>query len=110
MVLKEEISMGHARVLSKLEDTEQMKELASKVTKNHMTVRELEDLTSGSDYEKKERQERHKKTSTSEYKYVEELLRDKLDTRVKIKEKKIEITFTSVADLNRILEILDVKE
>ena len=38
------------------------------------------------------------------------MLRDKLDTKVKIKERKIEISFSNVADLNRILEILDVKE
>ncbi len=110
MVLKEEISMGHARVLSKLEDQSQMKMLANKVTKDHMSVRELEDYTNQEHFERKERQERHKKGTSSEFKYVEELLRDKLDTKVKIKDKKIEITFTSVADLNRILEILDVKE
>ena len=51
-----------------------------------------------------------RKPTSSEYRYVEELLRDKLDTRVRIKEKKIEINFTNKADLNRILEILQVKE
>ena len=44
------------------------------------------------------------------YKYVEDLLRDKLDSKIRIKENKIEISFTNTADLNRILEILDVKE
>ena len=38
------------------------------------------------------------------------MLRDKLDTKVKIKDNKIEICFNNVNDLNRILEILDVKE
>ena len=38
------------------------------------------------------------------------MLRDKLDTKVKIKDKKIEISFTNTADLNRILEILNIKE
>ena len=51
-----------------------------------------------------------KSSSSSEYKYVEDMLRDKLDTKVKIKERKIEISFSNVADLSRILEILDVKE
>ena len=41
--------------------------------------------------------------------YVEELLKDRLDTKVKVKEKKIEISFTNVADLNRILDILNIK-
>ena len=42
--------------------------------------------------------------------FVEELLRDKLDARVKISEKKIEINFSNINDLNRILEILNIKE
>ena len=45
-----------------------------------------------------------------EYKRFEDILREKLDTKVKIKDKKIEISFTSVADLNRILEIIDIKD
>ena len=46
----------------------------------------------------------------NDFKYVEELLREKLDTKVKIKDKKIEISFTNIADLNRILEILNISE
>ena len=51
-----------------------------------------------------------RKPVNSDFKYVEELLREKLDTKVKIKDKKIEISFTNVADLNRILEVLNVRE
>ncbi len=110
MVLKEELSMGHARVLSKFESDEQILETARKVVKEEMSVRALEELASSSTFERKVKMERKKKESDRQYQYVEELLRDKLDTKVKIKDKKIEIAFTSVADLNRILEILDVKE
>lgn len=110
MVVKEELTMGHARVLSKLEDNGTILEMAEKVVENKMPVRELEELTSGKEYEKKVKMERHTPSIRTEYKYVEDLLREKLDTKVKIKDRKIEITFTSVADLNRILEILDVKE
>ena len=58
--------------------------------------------------EKKVKIER--KPVNNDFKYVEELLRDKLDTKVKIKDRKIEIAFTNVADLNRILEVLNVRE
>ena len=51
-----------------------------------------------------------RKPKNNEYKYVQDMLRDKLDTKVKIKDKKIEISFTNNADLNRILEILNIKE
>ncbi len=105
MVLKNELSMGHARVLSKLESDEQIIEMAKKIVENKMPVRNVEELTI--EDEKKKKIVKHK---TNEFKYVEDILRDKLDTKVKIKDKKIEISFTNTADLNRILEILDVKE
>lgn len=110
MVVKEEITMGHARVLSKLEDKEKILEMAEKVVNEKLPVRDLEQLTEGNDFARKVKINRRSREENKDYRYVEDLLRDKLDTKVKIKEKKIEITFTSVADLNRILEILNVKE
>ena len=108
MIANNEISMGHARVLSKLEDDEKIIEMAHQIVENKIPVRELEEI--GSKETKKNKIERRVSTTSNEYKYVEDLLRDKLDTKVKIKDKKIEITFTNVADLNRILEVLNVKE
>ena len=109
MVAEDKISMGHARVLSKLESDEKIIEMAHQIIESKLPVRELENLTSGNDVEKKVKIVR-KTTSNNEYKYVEDMLREKLDTKVKIKDKKIEISFTNVADLNRILEVLNVRE
>ena len=109
MVAEDKISMGHARVLSKLESDEKIIEMAHQIIDSKLPVRELEEMTSTPNVEKKVKIVR-KSSSSSEYKYVEDMLRDKLDTKVKIKERKIEISFSNVADLNRILEILDVKE
>ncbi len=109
MVAEDKISMGHARVLSKLESDEKIIEMAHQIIDSKLPVRELEEMTSTPSVEKKIKIVR-KSSSSSEYKYVEDMLRDKLDTKVKIKERKIEISFSNVADLNRILEILDVKE
>ncbi len=109
MVAEDKISMGHARVLSKLESDEKIIEMAHQIIDSKLPVRELEEMTSTPSVEKKVKIVR-KSSSSSEYKYVEDMLRDKLDTKVKIKERKIEISFSNVADLNRILEILDVKE
>ena len=108
MVANDQISMGHARVLSKLEDENKIIELARQIVENKMPVRELENKAE--EEVKKVKIERHSKPVNNDFKYVEELLRDKLDTKVKIKDKKIEISFTNVADLNRILEVLNVKE
>ena len=102
------ISMGHARVLSKLEDDNKIIELAHKIVDEKLPVRDIE--KESLEVEKKVKVERTHKSITSEYKYVEDLLRDKLDTKVKIKDKKIEISFTNNADLNRILEVLNVRE
>lgn len=108
MVSDGKISMGHARVLSKIEDKEQIINLAQKITEEKLPVREVENLTKEEHIEKKVKIER--KPKYNEFKYVEDLFRDKLDTKVRIKDKKIEISFTNTADLNRILEILDIKE
>ena len=103
------ISMGHARVLSKLESEERIIELAHQIIEEKLPVREIESIASDKSVEKKVKIHRQKE-SNNDYKYVEDLLREKLDTKVKIKDKKVEIHFSNVADLNRILEILNVKE
>ena len=46
MVRENKISMGHARVLSKLDDGNKVEELANKVVKNNISVRDLENISS----------------------------------------------------------------
>ena len=107
LIDEEKISMGHARVLSKLDDEDKIVSIAKKIASDKMTVRDIEEMTKeGVD----KRVKINRTPQTNEYKLVEDLLRDKLDTKVKIKDKKIIISFTSNPDLNRILEIIDVKE
>ena len=108
MVATNKISMGHARVLSKLEDDDKVIEMARQIVERKIPVRELEQEAESK--EKKVKIERKAKDTNNDFKYVEELLREKLDTKVKIKDKKIQIAFTNVADLNRILEVLNVRE
>ena len=105
LVIDGEISMGHARALSKLSSVEEIEELAKKIVENNLPVRDIETMTSNEQVEKKNKIKRDKKTN--EFDYAEEILRNHLDTKVKIKDKKIEITFTNNADLNRILEIIN---
>ena len=110
MVANKKISMGHARMISKLENQDEMSEMANKIFNEGLSVRQTETLGSDPNVEKKNKIVKKENSISSEYKYVENLLRDKLDTKVKISDKKIEIHFTSTADLNRILETLDIKE
>ena len=109
MVIKNEITMGHARAISKLESQNEMINLANQIVNEKLPVREVEKISQKEEVHKRVEQKR-KTESTNEYKFVEDMLRHKLDTKVKIKDNKIEICFNNVNDLNRILEILDVKE
>ena len=108
MVVSGKLSMSHARILSKLESEDQIIAFAKKINEEKLPVREVERMTVVPETPKKIKIER--KVKPNEYKFVEDLLRDKLDTRVKINDNKIVLSFTNDADLNRILEILDVKE
>lgn len=109
MVNEGKLTMGHARALSKLEDDTQILEMANKIINESLAVRDLEKETGKEEFVKKVKMARHREIN-NDYQYVEDLLKDKLDTKVKIKDRKIEIAFTNVNDLNRILEILNVKE
>ena len=102
------LSMGHARVLSKIEDTNKIKELASEVINKGLSVRDLEDLSKDTEITRRNVQVR-KESSNREYKQVEEILKEKLGTKVKIKNNKIELHFVNDNDLNRILEIMGLE-
>lgn len=105
-VSEKKISMGHARVLSKLEDPEQIELLANRIIKESLSVREIEKIASGESVEKKNKINR----SVNDYHYniYENVMREKIGTKVKISKNKIEIPFDTLKDLERILDILDI--
>lgn len=107
MVLYGKISMGHARVLSKLENSEQIEDLANKVVSENLSVRDLEVLTNESSYVRSTPSSKPRKSK--EYKYVEDAMKEKLGTKVAISGNKIKISFVTKEDLNRILEILNIE-
>lgn len=107
MVRENKMSMGHARVLSKMDDNNKVEELAKKVVKENISVRDLESLSSNDDNITK-RVPITRQPKVNEYQYVENELKDILGTKVKIENKKIEIYFDSKVDLTRILDILNV--
>ena len=107
MILDNKLSMGHARVLSKIEDDSKISELANRVVNENLSVRDLEKLSTNTDIKKKVPTQRA--SHVNDFSYLENDLRDFLGTRVKISNKKMEIYFENSNDLQRILEILDVK-
>ena len=111
LISKKEISMGHARILSKLKDENQINELTDKIITEGISVRQLEDLTSNNtNFERKNKIERLPRKEDTEYSYLEDSLSEKLGTRVKIKKNKVQINFTNSNDLNRILEIMNLNK
>lgn len=108
LVLDNKLSMGHARVLSKMDDDNKIEELASKVVKDNISVRDLENISSKENVSNKNVLS-NRKSSSDEYKYIENELKDIFGTKVKVDSKKIEIFFESSVDLTRILDIMNVK-
>ena len=110
LVNDEKLSMGHARALSKLENTEEIIQMAHEITEKKLPVRAVEEKINEGSFEKKVKMKRQESPLKENYKHAEDLLRDRLDAKVRINSGKIEIQFTNQADLNRILDIIQVKE
>lgn len=102
------ITMGHARVLSKLSDKKQQIDLEQKVIKDGISVRELEELTQEPKIIKTNPQ-KPKLHESNEYSYLQEELSEKLGTKVIIKKNKLEISFVNGNDLNRLLELMKIE-
>lgn len=108
MILDNKLSMGHARVLSKIENNSQIENLANRVINENLSVRDLESLSSDNT-EIKKRIPIARKEKNSDYNYIETELREILGTKVVINNKKVEIYFENNNDLDRILEIMNIK-
>ena len=106
-IIKKNISMAHARILSKLEDVEQQKKLLKKIIDEGISVRQLEDMVKEPTIIKVHPQKR--KAKDNKYSYLEEELSEKLGTKVTVKNNKIEIKFVNENDLNRLLEYINIE-
>lgn len=109
------LSMSHARALSKLEDNNQINRLANKIVNEGLNVRAIENITRDI-HEQEEKQNLQnddnffKQYDTINPNHIyEDAMREKLGTKVKITNKKIEIPFSSQLELQRILELLDIR-
>jgi len=107
LIIENKISMSHARVLSKMENKAEIIALANKIINENLNVRDLENVSKDESIQKIHK---IKKKSSSEYSYVENIMCEKLGTKVKISNNKINISFSNVNDLNRILEIININE
>jgi len=100
MLLYGSISMGHARVLSKLDDESRIIELANKIIVKQLNVRQLEELATSD--------RRKRKTNTIKerrFHEQEKQLTDCLGYRTRIEEERIVIRFNK-EERNKIIEKL----
>jgi len=109
------ISLGHAKILLSVENTEERYNLANKIAQEALSVRELEELVRKSP-EKKNIIVKHTDDQPKKYNAfsdIEDKLRNTLQTKVSIKGRpgrgKIEIDFYSEEELNRLLEIFSIE-
>lgn len=105
------LSMGHARALVGLKDATMIKQLAQQCIDHEWSVRELEDAVQQIDRKKKEKPKSTTKKRDPYIEEVEESLRERYKTTVKIKANKekgkIEINYYSQQDLQRLLDMLN---
>lgn len=107
LVEAKDLSMGHARALSKLEDSRRIEELALKIVRDDLSVRDTEKLIQTLDLPKKHTISRNNSYDIR-YSIYENLCREKLGVKVKINNKKIEIPYKDEEELTRILEELNI--
>lgn len=108
------LSMGHARAIVGVKDDKVKKELAELTVKNEWSVRFLEEYIKQMEDSKHPNKEKVKDKKRDPYiDQLEETLRDRYHTTVKIKQQnnkgKIELLYYSKDDLERLLEMLQGK-
>ena len=108
LVINNKLSMTHARILSKMSDHDVIIKLANRIINENLSVRDLEEIAKGNDISKIVKVKRTVKEKDSAYKYVEDLLCEKLDSKVRVYKNKIEVKFNNIDDLNRILDRLNI--
>ena len=105
-LINKDISMSHARVLSKIEDEEKVRNLTDKIINEKMNVRDLENYVNGNTLLTK-----RKPVSTPQstnMKIYENAFSDKVGNKVRITKNKIEIKYDSIKDLERIMELFNI--
>ena len=111
-IISGELSSGHARALLSLTDEKAQEEIADKIIKNNLSVRDVEKLVKEYGQEKKPDKPAIDESLLNVYRDVEEKLKERLNTKVKIQPNaaapgsgRLEIDFYSSDDLEQIMEI-----
>lgn len=107
MLMEESITSGHARALLAIDDVEKQLEIAEKVVRDKLSVREIEKLVKAMNNPLKKTEIKELKNDFV-YRDIEEQLKQKIGTKVKISRKsenegKLEIEYYSQDELEKIV-------
>ncbi|CAM3630877.1 ParB/RepB/Spo0J family partition protein [Marinicrinis lubricantis] len=107
------ISMGHARAIAGVDDKQAKVQLARKVVQDGWSVRQLEEAIQQLQQNEKKPAKTKPKKADPYLNFAEDQLRTRFKTTVKIKQQKdkgkIEFSYYSKEDLERLLELLEVQ-
>ncbi|MEB3103229.1 ParB/RepB/Spo0J family partition protein [Ferviditalea candida] len=107
------ISMGHARAIAGIKEPKVIEELTEMAILQEWSVRQLEEAIQKLSRETKDKRKNKKNKRDPFINQLEDNLRDRFRTTVKIKHNKdkgkIELLFYSKDDLERLLDLLQVK-
>lgn len=104
LVVEKKLTMSHVRPLLALKSEDQMYDVAMEIMRKKMSVREVEQYVR--DLNEKKKPEKQPKEKDPMLLDLETRMKQKLGTEVEVKKKKIEIAYSDVDDLNRILELI----
>lgn len=114
MLMKGELSNGHARAILAVEDPEEQFLIAQKVVKERLSVREIEKLVKllGKEPKKKKEAEPEDKSLEVIFQDLENRMKSIMGTKVSINKKdknkgRIEIEYYSAAELERIVDLIE---
>jgi len=110
LLISGELSSGHGRCLVSVEDKKKQYELALKIIKEKLSVRETENLVKNLNNKKAVKKTSKDTKDAVIYKEIENQLKDIVGNKVKINNKsngkgKIEIEYYSVDDLERLIDL-----
>lgn len=100
------LSLGHAKALLAFDDENKINDIAEKILKEDLTVRDVEKLAKSKDVIKKKKE----KSIDPYMENVRKNLENKFQTAVELDNKKIILHYNNIDDLNRILELIDCLE
>ena len=111
MIASEAISMGHAKSILSVKEPSAQINLAKKVVNENLSVHSLENIVGRVVILKSGNKKTSKKNKTSKYPEIEDKLKNKLGTKVKIKSinenaGSIEISYFSKEELERIIDLI----